>query len=290
MYEHDPAVVFYHCSDLDGHCSGAVARFFLRHVEMIPYQYNQVVPWDRCLGRNVFMLDVSLPRADMERMLRTARPFTWIDHHDTAISEMDGLSIMGLRRNGDAACELAWEYWDRSGVLPPAVFRLGRWDVWDHGADPRVEPFQYGMRSRNTDPHENNNFLTVWQPLLANTDDSNSDLVSTVASGALLAHYENQYSSKVAAATAFETLFEGYVAVAINRPVSNSKTFDSVFDPEIHELMILYYRTKRRTWNVSLYTRPDHGPHCGQIAKRFGGGGHADAAGFQCDELLEALR
>jgi oligoribonuclease NrnB/cAMP/cGMP phosphodiesterase (DHH superfamily) len=280
------SVVFYHCSDLDGHCSGAVARHFLNVDEMIPFQYGQEVPWDLCRDRNVFMLDVSLPRHDMETMLATARMFTWIDHHDTAIREMEGLDIKGLRRNGDAACELAWEFWDRSGSTPDAVRLLGRWDVWDHEADPRVEVSQYGMRSRTTDPVDEDTFLTVWRPLLEGDE---AEVAAIVTDGALLVDYETQYSEKVAGACAFETTFEGHAAVAINRPVANSKTFDSVFDPDVHQLMVLYYRTKRRQWNVSLYTPPGHGPHCGEIAKQFGGGGHAGAAGFQCDELPKAL-
>jgi oligoribonuclease NrnB/cAMP/cGMP phosphodiesterase (DHH superfamily) len=256
---------------------------------MIPFQYGQEVPWDLCRDRNVFMLDVSLPRNDMETMLATARTFTWIDHHDTAIREMEGLDIKGIRRNGDAACELAWEYWDRSGAMPDAVYLLGRWDVWDHGADPRVESFQYGMRHRSTDPGDEDTFRTVWRPLLACMETEDAEVDGIVVDGQLLLEYETKYCEKVAHACAFETLFEGHVAVAINRPVANSKTFDSVFDPQIHELMILYFRNKWRKWTVSLYTGPDHGPHCGELAKRFGGGGHAGAAGFQCDELPKAL-
>jgi len=40
-------------------------------------------------------------------------------------------------------------------------------------------------------------------------------------------------------------------------------------------------------WTVTLYSRD--GINVGEIAKKYGGGGHANAAGFQCEKLPFAI-
>ena len=75
-----------------------------------------------------------------------------------------------------------------------------------------------------------------------------------------------------------------YRLVCLNTASRGSWQFNSVYDPEKHDVMVAYCRLKTGKWRVSLYsTKPE--VDCGAICKSFGGGGHAGAAGFLCDEL-----
>lgn len=94
---------------------------------------------------------------------------------------------------------------------------------------------------------------------------------------------------------------EPYVlrGIACNTTTNNSQFFDSVYDPEKHDLMVAFarvsnvrwfreneqgYPQRAYPWKVSIYsTKPEI--DCGAIAKSFGGGGHKGAAGFICDRL-----
>lgn len=72
--------------------------------------------------------------------------------------------------------------------------------------------------------------------------------------------------------------------VCLNSLQRGSWLFKSVWDPAKHDAMCAYGRLKDGRWRVSLYsTKPE--VDCGAICKAFGGGGHAGAAGFLCDEL-----
>jgi len=48
--------------------------------------------------------------------------------------------------------------------------------------------------------------------------------------------------------------------------------------------MVFAY-SKKGHWNIGMYTDKD-GVHVGNIAKKYGGGGHAGAAGFQIKNYL----
>ena len=74
--------------------------------------------------------------------------------------------------------------------------------------------------------------------------------------------------------------------ICANRGFTNSKLFDSVYDPDKHHMMVTFVRMKlpAEKWTVSMYsTRED--VECGEVAVKYGGGGHKGAAGFQCDKL-----
>lgn len=277
---------FYHSADLDGHCSGAIVKNKYPECEMIGINYGQDFPWDSIQpGEKVFMVDFGLqPFSGMER-LNSICKLHWIDHHSTAIEDAHNAGFIAsggqLLVNGQAGCELTWKYL-KVIDMPLAVYLLGRYDVWDH-EDDRVLPFQYGFRQyKNTLP-DNQDF---WYGYLGNSILTNE----TIRIGRILLDYESAQNEKFCRAYAFDTFLEkegqSIPAICCNRGFTNSKVFDSVFDPEKHDLMITFCRLKppASKWTVSLYSTKEN-VDCGAIAKTFGGGGHKGAAGFQCIDL-----
>lgn len=307
---------FYHSADLDGHCSGAIVKHFVPETILHPINYGDAFPWDEIKPEDtVYMVDFCLqPFEDMERLAVLCK-LIWIDHHKTSIEEfqkrpgMCGLAG-GYTKIGVAGCELTWD-WFSKDPLPVAVTLLGRYDVWDH-SDPRALPFQYRMRMEDLDPLKGEGAMGKWKSLFL--DDGPlmlgllgcSSIDGLIKEGELLLRYEEQQNVKVCRAYAFETLmppypicdsveefigdgYSVYSAICLNRGMTSSKVFDSIYDPEKHHLMITFCRLPlhKQTnggWTVSLYsTRED--VDCGAIAKMFGGGGHKGASGFQCNAL-----
>src|SRR5574343_569017 len=306
---------FYHSADLDGHCSGAIVKHFVPEAILHPINYGDAFPWDEIKPEDtIYMVDFCLqPFDDMEQLCDLC-DVIWIDHHKTSLDFMQHRSIKGIQAIGHAACELAWTWFSINQIaMPLAVTLLGRYDVWDH-SDPRTLPFQYRMRMEDMDPLKGEGAMEKWRTLFDPFDDGGiytegaegqylylSDLVRE---GELLLRYSDQENTKYARGYAFETFLDviGRIpeddspiptrrlyAICINRGMTNSKAFDSVYDPEKHHLMITFcrlpfHKQTKGGWTVSLYSTRDD-VDCGAIAKPFGGGGHKGAAGFQCDVL-----
>lgn len=276
---------FYHSADLDGHCSGAIVKTAFPECELIGINYGDSVDIDSIDdGEIVYMVDFCLQPFDGMIELNKKAKLHWIDHH--AKGSIDEAHLRGfvasggqLLEVGRAGCELAWEYIFPDKKQPRCIFLLGRYDVWDHNADHDVLPFQYGMRN-NKDTSPGN--MALWSRVLG----SNFETSEIAKKGQMILDYEQNQNAKFCSAYAFETTFNGMSAICANRGFTNSKLFDSVYDPNKHHLMITFCRLKlpKKQWTVSLYsTRQD--VDCGEIAKHLGGGGHKGAAGFQCDDL-----
>lgn len=272
---------FYHSADLDGHCSGAIIKKRYPDCEMIGIDYGQEFPWDSIKeGEIVFMVDFSLQPFDDMLRLNTMCKFIWIDHHKTAIDEAHKRGFFACEQSlevGLAGCELTWEYCFPRLDMPTSVYLLGRYDVWDLDADPDVMPFQYGMRlNENTLPDS-----AIWPYVLKHDGVFRK---RTASSGRMILKYQASQSAKYAKACAFDTEINGLPAIAMNVGMANSQMFESVWDHEKYKVMMPFV-WKDGQWTVSLYTTEGTGIDVSAIAKSFGGGGHKQAAGFQCKEL-----
>jgi len=274
---------FYHSADLDGHCSGAIIFKKYPECEMIGINYGDTFPWDSIeKGEQVFMVDFSLqPFSDMERLSEICN-LVWIDHHISAIKEFEATPIKKIDAeldNKSAGCELTWVYCFPEELTPLSVFLLGRYDIWDLEVHPAIMPFQWGMRLYNTLPSEK-----IWDAILIpDISFEFADMRKIRDDGRLLLKFRDQENEKYISACSFETEFEGLRAIAINRGLTNSQMFDSVWDTEKYDIMLTFIWRKGQ-WTVSLYSTKS-AVDVSVIAKKYGGGGHKGAAGFQIKEI-----
>lgn len=281
MSENDGPIALFHRSDLDGLCSGAIVKRALPTVELLGYNYGDELDLEKLKWRDVIMVDCSLqPFEEMLKVAELASSLTWIDHHKGALEEYErcGRSFMGLQRDGEAGCELTWKYYFTNEPMPRAVYLLGRYDVFDLEADDDVIPFQYGMRGvKDTQPE-----AEIWDRLLS--ERAWSVVEDLTKRGQVCFEYQQVQDAEAVKALGFEVEFDGVKAIVCNAAGRGSMLFDSVFDPERHDVMCPFHMQKNGRWTVSLYSKED-GPDCSALAKARGGSGHMHAAGFQCDEL-----
>jgi len=272
---------FYHSSDLDGKCSAAIVRLKYPDCELFPIDYNDPFPWEDITATDtIVMVDFSLAASDMKYLAEKCK-LVWIDHHATALdaAKVIGFEPEGLRKVGDAACELVWDYYFDSHYHPTAVIFLGRYDVWDH-SNADVVPFQMGARMYALEPDD-----SMWKVLLVppsmNPKETQDLVLKILGEGKIILEYEKQQNADLCRKHAFEVDWGGLKMIAVNS-AKGSAVLDSVVKPE-HDLTCTF-STNSVVWWVSLYSgKPD--VHCGEIAKMFGGGGHKGAAGFTCNEL-----
>jgi uncharacterized protein len=288
-------IVMYHSADNDGYCSAAIASHFYREhgVPFIlkPYNYGDNIPWDEIdASTNVIMLDVSLQPYDLMRdMMAICANMTWIDHHRSALDILHDFQPCGIRRVGTAACELTWEHYYSARPVPRFIHLLSEYDVW-HNADAEkwekeILPLQYGFRLRCTDVMSPNSIWPMWMTMAMNDDQRAMDsmVAQYIADGELVIQYERQRNERYMRSYAYEQNWNGLRALICNSGLGSSQIFESHYRPEYHDLMIAYCDSGA-SYKVSLYsTKPDI--DCSKIAVAHGGGGHKDAAGFECHTL-----
>lgn len=280
----------YHSVDFDGVLSGAIFNRFLPDCELYGFNYGDKFPWTKLLNpygvkRDVYLADISMSKDDMV-LLDSLCNLIWIDHHKTAIDQMNGVFINGIREIGTAACELVWNWFNPENGLvfaPDVVKLVGSYDVWRKNGsflwEDVVLPFQ-GWLKFNAGVYDPTNVL--WNDLLS--DSKGLKTFDGVKIGRYIYEFQKQQCEMIAKERAFETQLNGHKCLAINSPLHSSMSLEHLFDTSNHEMMIVFSYTKFKLWRVSLYTTRND-VDCGKVAKEFGGGGHVQAAGFETKDL-----
>lgn len=280
--------IFYHSRDLDGICSGAILKQKYPDAEMIGYDYGEDYP--DMEGEDVVFVDVSLPAEGMRQVANKNR-LVWIDHHKFIIDvyNKDPWPCEAVLEVGVAACELTWSYCFPDREMPAVVTLLGRYDTFrrQEGFWDFTLAFQYGMRARC------NSLKTFPIHLFKDPSElpappgrkppSSKKLCEPFAyDGQMILRYLDSANEEMCRRFAFETEFEGYRVIAMNTNQFNTQAFKSIEGD--YDIMIPFAYTKH-FWTVSLYTEKDI--DCSILAAKYGGGGHAKAAGFQIEDIRE---
>jgi len=282
---------------MDGKCAGAIVFYSKVWMyqdgvtaltpEMIDIDYKDTIDLEAILpNEEVWIVDFSFKPKVMEELLKITQDITWIDHHKTAMEYKYSQELKGIRDNNFSGCELTWKYCHPDIPMPTIVKMLGRYDVWDFskfGKDLNI--LQAGIRLQEHNPESKNWDLWFKEGVLdldgmLITHFETPLLYEILTQGDIALKYrDNQYASLIKAWSFFAT-FEGHKAICCNVGSTSSQLFDTV--EEEYDLMIPFVFDGKQ-WTVSLYTKKDI--DCSEIAKKYGGGGHKQAAGFQCKEL-----
>lgn len=277
----------YHDKDLDGICSGAIIKKKYPEAKMIGHDYGREFDFDQIDGP-VIMADISLPMEDMEKVARlSGNNFTWIDHHISTIKDYKNFIGEGegfcsaILDIGRAACELTWEYLYPELTVPYAVELLGAYDTWrledKLGWGSNILPFQFGMRL-HTNSVQGFPFSLLMNDFLVE---------SFLDAGRIVLAYQKSINERQCKRAAFDGAFKGLRAICLNAGGFNSQVFDSVWDEDKYDVMLMF-QYNGRFWNCSLYTTKDD-VDCSELAKKMGGGGHKKAAGFEVNDISEII-
>ena len=266
-------VCFYHKSDMDGKCSGAIVKYIFSDVKLIPFDYGYDIDWS-LIDKDtiVIMTDISVPKEDMVRLKKESKQFIWIDHHISKINELKDIKFDGLQVNGIAACVLTWNFFMNDNTQPIAVRLLGDYDVWN--LNQKVLHMQYGIRQYDCDP-ENRIF---WKDVF-----ENNLTKEIIEKGKIIYKYITKTYKQEINSIGFITELCEYKVLAANKSHVSSLFFED--HPEVNNVDILMtFSWNGKSWKVSMYTEKDN-IDVSKICYKFGGGGHKKAAGFTCDYL-----
>jgi len=275
------ALILYH-NDQDGACAALVRMLSLPEgsdPELKAVQYGQEPP--DVAGREVYVLDFSYPRETMEAMAKTAKSLMVLDHHETAEAALDGLpfATFSEKRSGAGMAVDAFGG-QLHGLSPEETARLTHlvnyvedFDLWRF-VRPWSKEINAWIQSFPLDVRQ-------W-PTLFLTHDWWRDSNTTREGGAIVRARDAGIAKTLGAAQ--EVFLGGQRCAGINGGGGGSYLLNALlvrawFLP----VACSWFQVADGQTVYSVCSRPG-GPNVAELCSEFGGGGHANAAGFHVPE------
>lgn len=276
-------ICLYHSGDDDGRGSAAIVKYKYPDCKMIGVNYGLPFPWKEIhKDDTVIMADFCLE--PIEQMIELSKKcnLIWIDHHVSAMREASRVNFNpeGTRVIGRSGCELTWRFLYPSVMMPMAIFLIGRYDVWDH-SDSRTLPWMYGLKIEDTSPENTD----LWSKLINNDEFTIKKILER---GVIAFDYQTKKNKIYANNNAFATKFDGYKTLAVNVGNESSLIFADVWDEDVYDIMMSFV-FKKDCVSISVYTTKEN-IDVSELAFKYGGGGHAQAAGFSINNKTSFIK
>ena len=254
-------VVLYH-----GHCAdgfgGAYAAWRALGDEAVylPVQYGDAVPEMPAGTDAVYMVDFSYPREQILALHQKHPNLTILDHHRTAQADLAGLdfAIFDMDKSGAV---LAWEYFHPGTPVPMLLRYVQDRDLWTWKL-PASRQVSAGLWSYPQD-------FATWDGL---------SVPKLSEEGAAILRYMEQQTEMICS-QAKEGELAGHRIPIVNATSLWSEVGEALLNLyPAAPFAAAYYHTASGVKKWSLRSRGEF--DVSAIARRFGGGGHRNAAGF----------
>jgi oligoribonuclease NrnB/cAMP/cGMP phosphodiesterase (DHH superfamily) len=249
--------VIYHadCPDGFGAAYAAWKRFGDR-AEYVALRPGDPLPDLR--GADVLIADISWPRPEMLRVAAEARDLVVLDHHKTAEQELRDLPFahFDMARSGAV---ITWDYL-HDAPAPPLLRYIQDRDLWRW----ELPDARQVLSALDSYPMD----FSTWDRL---------EPQALVAEGRAIERYIEQQLQRLLPRARLRA-FEGH-----NVPVINSPIWSSDLGARLgagYPFAVIWSEDGDGYRVFSLRSPPD-GLDVGELARRFGGGGHAHSAGFR---------
>lgn len=263
-------LVIYHGNCADGFGAAWVfKRFGDREYDFHAGVYQNPPP--DVDGREVYLVDFSYKRAVVEQMREKATRIVLIDHHKTAIEDLAPLiesrAIESLTSLDHSGAILAWQWFNGNGLhdtAPKLLHHIEDRDLWRF-ALPGTREIQANVFSHPYD-------FAVWDELMERPVDE------LIAEGRAI---ERKHFKDIDELT--QVVTRRMVIGGHNVPVANlpyTLTSDAGHKLAKGEPFAGCYWDTPDGRVFSLRSQDD-GLDVSEIAKQYGGGGHAHASGFR---------
>jgi len=262
---HSDTLVIYHGECGDGFTAAWAAwRALGNRAQYLPADHA-CRPITCVRGRRVYVLDFSFPRATLLDMAQQARELVLLDHHLTAAEELRDLPFVHIDQNKCGAL-LAWEYF-HPHESPPLLLQhinerdLGRWRLTDSRAYLRwIDDIPRTFRNWDRLAQMGFGPYQIAIKLGAHRLAQESDRIEALARGAIPLRL-----------LSLSTL-------AVRCPPSLVCEMGPLLARRSGAVGLCW--TPLPGDRVRVSVRSVAGIDVSQVAKSFGGGGHAQAAGF----------
>jgi nanoRNase/pAp phosphatase (c-di-AMP/oligoRNAs hydrolase) len=261
-------LVLYHATCADGAGAAWAAWMALGDgAEYRPVQHGHPALTDEeVAGRDVTMLDFAYSRAETERLHAAAKSLVIIDHHRTAAEELAGLPYAHFDLTASGAV-LAWRHFMPPAAMPTILSYIEDRDLW-RWKMPLSKEVSAALEA-----------MGILRDFRVLTDASRPGALTKLQqTGGTILKYR-QGLVEAMCATAREVELDGHLVLAANAPVLQSEVAGAL--SEGRPFGVAWFRESRGLFVISLRRHREGTVDVSEIAKQHGGGGHAQAAGFQ---------
>ncbi|MFZ4539230.1 DHHA1 domain-containing protein [Propionivibrio sp.] len=257
-------IILYHANCYDGFGAAYAAWVYLGdNAEYRPIQYGDSVPLEPLIGRQVFILDFSFSPDTILAMSQIATQVTLLDHHKSAAEQWQGVVpplnaeiTFDMNRSG---AQMSWDHFHPSVSRPILIDHIGDRDLWRFDL-PDTKAFCAGLSIQPTT-------FEVWQRVTPE---------AIIASGRVILDYQRCQVDGAMNRDLRSVTLAGHQGLAAN-VINNTSEVG-------HEIA-----RRSGTFSLTFFIKGDDvicslrsvAPFdVSEIAKHYGGGGHAQASGF----------
>lgn len=255
-------LVIYHANCTDGF-GAAYAAWKLLGDRAEYHAAKHGEPPPDVTGKNVVVLDFSYDNATTKRLIKEAKSFLVIDHHKSAVVELHDVTCTRFDMNHSGAM-LAWKFFHPGKESPRLIKFIEDRDLW-RWEIPYSKEFSAAFDMVPFDFEEFDKYL----------DDSAVD--NAQERGSYILAYSKTVISKIAK-QAVPRKMDGKDVLVVNSSHWMSE-IGAALSPKCDFAVIWFY--DHDTCQVKVSLRAHHeDSDVSEIAKKYGGGGHRKAAGF----------
>jgi uncharacterized protein len=258
--------IVYHGNCCDGFgAAWAAWKFWKDQGVYIPAFYSQdpqkimnQIP----MGADIYFVDFSFKREDIAKYRNLGFNIIVIDHHKSAINELKGLPDCVLDQSKSGAV-LTWGYFHPGQRVPELLLYIQDRDLWRFDMY-RSKECSLALRSYAFD-------FTLWENL-------SEHVTELIDQGVHILRFQTQIVKSICD--------QSYIGAMVNErlPIVNATAFWSEVGQEMlrrypeYPCVASYYESKdqKRVWSLRSRSSFD----ASELAKKYGGGGHKQAAGF----------
>jgi len=260
-------IVFYHHNCPDGFSAAWVAWKKLKDkAEYKWLDYQAPFNYD-FRDKTLYFLDVVPGKADFRRLLKRNRIIV-IDHHISSEQMIKKATDYSFSL-GHCAAVLAWHYFFPKRRMPRLLKYVEDLDLWKF-RQPYSKEINAAISTVDFD-------FQQWSKL-ARRLETTKGRREYIKEGRAIMNYKNKIIEKVSS-RAQRVIFAGKEALAVNSSVLVSEIGNALLQRQV-PVAIIWFETKDKR-KVSL--RSDGTVNVAELAEKYNGGGHRQAAGFVLD-------
>lgn len=281
-----PPLIIYHGGCWDGFCAAWLMRQRFPDAEFYPAQYGDPEPHQtKIAGRDVYILDFSYPRETLIRIYELSSSLIVLDHHKTAKEELEGLPYC-VFSDSKSGARMTHEYIDRAFDGINGIGTSPHWlvlytedrDLWKWECTKSKEVNAW-LRSHPLD-------FDLWDEI-SSVSIWSDEFDRFIAEGAAILRSEQQtINAKVSQSHVVnvECPDEWEGDFWTKWRVANTAALISETAAKLTQetgVGCCWFELPSGDRIYSLRANAESNIDVSQIAKAFGGGGHAKAAGFK---------
>ncbi|HEC32940.1 MAG TPA: hypothetical protein ENI63_01615 [Candidatus Kaiserbacteria bacterium] len=267
-------IILYHAKCFDGFgAAWAAYKKFGDTAEYIPVG-NRFTPPSGLDGKEVYIVDFSYPKETLLDIQKRAKKLIIIDHHKSAKDDVESVANHIFDNNHSGAV-LTWNYLHTNLPVPTLLKHIEDGDLWNFALPHTKDVIQVlGLM-----PFE----FHAWDIFAKQLEDE-SVYNKIIKKGAIFKEHWDGLVNQIAEG-AQEVEFEGYKVYAINASRIFRSSLGHILAIKKPPFAIVWYHRNDHTLSFSL--RGDGSIDLAELAKKYGGGGHHDAASFEVSNSVQ---